>query len=122
MNAVPHDRPEQLEKVTAGLLSGETITAVYDGIGKGTGFCAITDRRVVIQDNSFTGGKTAVTSLPYSRISSVSYVADKSRFGKLYSSSEVAITVGSTVHEVAFRGEDKARHIHDHILWMISQR
>ena len=60
----------------------------------GTGFIGLADRRVIIQDNSFVGGKSALTSLPYKRIQSVSYVADKSIFGNFATSSTVAIQVG----------------------------
>src|SRR5450759_1770564 len=98
-------------------MEGETLLGVYDGKGVGTGFIGLTDRRVIIQDNSFVGGKTALTSLPYKRVQSVSYVSDKSMFGKFATSSTVAITVGDgSSHEVEFRGEEKARHAHDMIL------
>jgi Type ISP C-terminal specificity domain len=64
---IQFDKQDQLEKIQAGLMEGETLFAVYDGKGKGTGFIGLTDRRVIIQDNSFVGGKIALTSLPYKR-------------------------------------------------------
>ncbi len=63
----------------------------------------------------------ALTSLPYSRVSSVSFVSDRSMLGRFASSSSIAITVESTVHEVEFRGEQKARHCHDAILWHMTR-
>ena len=63
-----------------------------------------------------------MTSLPYSRISAVSFVADKSMFGKFAASSTVAIQVGSVGYEVEFRGDEKARHAHDVILHYVLQR
>ncbi|WP_270886591.1 PH domain-containing protein [Pedococcus sp. 5OH_020] len=116
MTQVIHDKPDQLAKIQAALLQGEQVFAVYDGKGVGTGFIGLTDRRVIIQDNSFVGGKSAVTSLPYKRIQSVSFVSDKSMFGKFVASSTVAIQVGSRMYEVEFRGDEKARHAHDVIL------
>jgi hypothetical protein len=116
------DKPDQLEKVRHGLLQGETILAVYDGIGVGTGFIGLTDRRVVLQDNSFVGKKVAVTSVPYSRINAVSFVSDKSMLGKFASSSSIAVSAGGQTYEIQFRGEDKAKHTHDVILWHITQR
>ncbi len=113
------DKADQLAKVQAILLQGEQVFAVYDGKGVGTGFIALTDRRVILQDNSFVGGKSAVTSLPYKRIQSVSFVADKSVFGKFAASSTVAIHVGSQQYQVEFRGDDEARHAHDVILHYI---
>ena len=118
---IPHDKAEQLEKVQAGLLEGERIVAVYDCTGAGTGFLAVTDLRVIIQDKSFVGGRTAVTSLPVRSISSVSFVADKSAFGRFLTSATVAFTVGSSTHEATFRGEDKARHVHDTVLALVTR-
>lgn len=59
---IAHDRPDQLAKIHQLLLQREQIIAVYDGKGVGTGFIGLTDRRVILQDNSFVGGKSAVTS------------------------------------------------------------
>ncbi|MGY4645725.1 PH domain-containing protein [Cellulomonas sp. URHB0016] len=118
---IPHDKPEQLEKVLAGLIDGEQVLAVYDCTGAGTGFLAVTSLRVIIQDKSFVGGRTAVTSLPLRSISSVSFVADKSAFGRFLTSATVAFTVGSSTHEATFRGEDKARHVHDAVLTLVTR-
>jgi hypothetical protein len=118
---IPHDKLEQLQKVQQGLIQGEQIYAVYDCIGTGTGFVGVTNLRVILQDNSFVGGKSAVTSLPVRSISAVSFVSDKSMFGRFFASATVAIASGSTVREATFRGDDKAKHIHDTILWLITQ-
>jgi len=116
-DAVPFDRQDQLDKIVAGLIQGENVLAVYDAREGGTGFIGLTDRRVVIQDNSLAGGRSAVVSLPYSRINAVAFVADKSMFGKWNESSEITIFTGATSYSVAFRGADKAKHAHDLILW-----
>lgn len=111
-----YDKQDQYDKIQQALLPGEQIVAVYDCTGAGTGFVGVTDRRVVLQDNSFVGKKQAVTSLPYRQIQSISFVSDKSVFGKFTSSSTIAITSGGEVREATFRGDDKARHVHDTIL------
>ena len=117
MTQIQFDKQDQLQRVQDGLMDGDNLFAVYDGKGMGTGFIGLTDRRVIIQDNSFVGGKVALTSLPYKRIQSVSYVSDKSMFGKFVASSTVVFTVGDgKSHEVEFRGVEKARHAHDVIL------
>lgn len=122
MNQQPvFDKQEQLDKIAAGLLSGENILAVYDGIGVGTGFIGLTNRRVIIQDNSFVGKKTALTSIPYGKVQSVSYVSDKSMFGKFASTSTIAVHAGGSTYEVQFRGNEKAAHAHNIILWNIMQ-
>jgi hypothetical protein len=98
-------------------LQGELVIAVYDCIGGGTGFVGITDRRVIIQDNSFVGKKVALTSIPYSKINAVSFVSDKSMWGNWVSSSSISISAGGREYIADFRGEPKAKHAHDVVLW-----
>lgn len=111
------DKQEQYDKIASGLLAGAQIIAVYDAIGAGTGFMGVTDKRVVLQDNSFVGKKIALTSVPYGRITAVSFVSNKSMLGKFASTSEIAVSVSGHIYEVAFRGDAKAKHIHDVVLW-----
>jgi hypothetical protein len=110
------DKQEQLQQIQSGLLEGETIIAVYDAIGAGTGFIGLTDRRVIIQDKSFVGKKVAITSIPYPKITSVSVVSNKSWAGAFFSSGSIAIHVGAHSYEVEFRGDQKSHHVHNVIL------
>jgi len=110
------DKREQLDQVQSGLLPGEKIIAVADAVGTGTGFLGLTDRRVVLQDKSFVGKRFALTSIPFSRISSVSVVSNKSWTGGFFSTSTIAVTVGTHIYEVEFRGVEKAHHLHNSIL------
>lgn len=114
------DRKEQVDQIASGLLPGESIIAVYDATGAGTGFLAVTDRRVIVQDKSFVGKRIALTSIPYSRITSVSVLSNKSWAGSFFSTSAIAITVGTHYYEVEFRGEEKAHHVHNVVLERIS--
>jgi hypothetical protein len=116
MDDVVYDSRGQLRQIESGLLDGEQIIAVYDAVGAGTGFLGLTTRRVIIQDKSFAGKRVAITSIPYSRISSVSVVSNKSWAGQYFSGGIIAITVGSHVYEVEFRGADKTHHVHNVIL------
>lgn len=115
------DKQEQFDTIVSNLLTGETILAVYDAIGVGTGFIGLTSKRVVLQDNSFVGKKTALTSVPYSKVTAVSFVSDKSMFGKFASTSSISVSVGARDYAVDFRGSDKAKHAHDIVLWHITQ-
>lgn len=121
MTQIFHDRPDQLEQITAGLLQGETVFAVYDCIGVGTGFVGITNMRVILQDKSFVGNKVAIVSIPYRNIRSVSMLSNKSMMGRFASTSSIGIDTGGTIKEADFRGDDKARHAHDLILWNVLQ-
>ncbi len=115
------DKQDQLDKIASGLLEGEQLIAVYDAIGAGTGFIGITDRRVIVQDNSFVGKKVAVTSIPYSRITSVSVLSNKSMMGQFFSTSSIAVHSSGQAYEVEFRGNEKAHHVHQVILWHITK-
>jgi len=119
---IVYDRKEQLEQVRSGLLQGETVLAVYDAIGTGTGFLGLTDKRVIVQDKSFVGRRVALTSIPYSKITSVSVVSNKSWAGSFFSSGSIAINVGTHSYEVEFRGHEKSHHVHNVILHYITQR
>ncbi|MEV6298212.1 PH domain-containing protein [Actinoplanes sp. NPDC051861] len=116
MSEVAYDNKGQLEQVQSGLLDGEEILAVYDAIGAGTGFIGLTTRRIIIQDQSYVGKRFAITSIPYSKVSSVSVVSNKSWAGQFFSSGTIGITVGTHTYEVEFRGSDKAHHVHNLIL------
>lgn len=120
MANVVYDRREQFQQIQSGLLEGEQIIAVYDAIGAGTGFIGLTNRRVIIQDKSFVGKKIAITSIPYSKITSVSVVSNKSWGGSFFSTGAIAIHVGNHTYEVEFRGSDKAHHVHNVILHYIA--
>jgi hypothetical protein len=116
-----YDKKEQYDQIQSGLLEGEQILAVYDAIGAGTGFLGLTDRRVIIQDKSFVGKRFAITSIPYSKIASVSVVSNKSWAGQFFSTGTLVISTGHTNHEVEFRGDKKTHHAHNVILHYITR-
>jgi hypothetical protein len=120
MSKPVYDRKQQFQQISGALLPGEEIIAVYDAIGTGTGFIGLTTRRVIIQDKSFLGKKVAITSIPYSKITSVSVLSNKSWTGAFFSTGSIAINVGTHTYEVEFRGADKSHHVHDVILHYIS--
>ena len=116
MSEAIYDSKGQLQQIESGLLDGEQIIAVYDAVGAGTGFIGLTTRRVIIQDKSFVGKRFAITSIPYSKVSSVSVVSNKSWAGQFFSTGTIAISVGTHTYEVEFRGSEKTQHVHNVIL------
>ncbi|HEU4423835.1 MAG TPA: PH domain-containing protein [Pilimelia sp.] len=120
MTKAVYDRRDQFRQIHSGLLEGEQVIAVYDAVGTGTGFIGLTNRRVIIQDKSFAGKKVAITSIPYSKITSVSVVSNKSWGGSFFSTGSIAIHVGTHTYEVDFRGDQKSHHVHNVILHYIS--
>ncbi|HEV8639445.1 MAG TPA: PH domain-containing protein [Chloroflexota bacterium] len=115
---IAYDRLDQVEKVQAALLEGETLLAVFDMKGGGTGFLGITDKRLIVYDKAFLRKMKAIVSVPYSRIQTV---AAEDESGLLtgrgfFSSSTVVVTTSHGELSFAFRGADKAHVAHDLIV------
>ena len=118
---VAFDKQDQLAQIQGTLLPGETLYAVYDCTGAGTGFVAVTNFRVILQDKSFVGKMVAVTSVPYRQVQSISIVSNKSAMGSFFSSGSLAITAGGKDHVAEFRGTEKVKHIHDVVMHHLLQ-
>src|SRR4051794_33921914 len=106
---VIYDLKEQLEKIEESLLPGETVEAVFDLRGSGTGFIGITDKRIIVLDKAFLRRMKAVVSVPYSRILSV---ATEDRSGLFtgrgfFATSNLVVVHGHGELEMEFRGADK---------------
>jgi hypothetical protein len=71
-----YDNETQYRQIVAYLLPGETLYAVYDCKGIGTGFVGITDRRLIFYDQGIIAKKRMMVSLPYQNILGVA-VADE---------------------------------------------
>lgn len=113
-----YDRQDQLQKVAEACLPGETIEAVFDMKGGGTGFVGITTKRVIVYDKEFLRKNKAVVSIPYSRITSIATDDESGLFtGRgFFGSSKVTITFSGGSYEFEFRGADKAHVAHNLIL------
>lgn len=116
------DKQEQLEKIKRFCLDNETIHAVLDLKGGGTGFVAILDKRIIFYDRAFTHKKKAMVTIPYNRIHAISSADDSGillRRG-FFASSTLTIHAGYHSFEFVFRGGDKAhmayKMIVEHIL------
>jgi hypothetical protein len=103
---VEYDQKGQLEAVEPWILEGERLYAVYDLKGSGTGFVAITNKRLLFYDKALMRKKKALTSIPFSKITAVISVDEG---GIFRSTSELAVQVGSHEYELEFRGGDKAQ-------------
>ncbi len=112
------DKKEQLQKIASGCLPGETIEAVFDMKGGGTGFVGITNKRIVVYDQAFMRKNKAIVSIPYSRITSVAAEDESGLFSGrgFFSSSKVTVTFSGGSYDFEFRGADKAHLAHNLIL------
>jgi hypothetical protein len=103
------DRKEQLQKIQRLLVPNETLYAVYDLKGSGTGFIGITDLRLVFMDQAFLRSQKAVVSLPFSRITAVA-AEDSGQIllGSLLGTNVLTIIAGTQQWTFEFRSDDKA--------------
>jgi len=107
------DKKDQLQQIEPWLLDHERLYAVYDLIGAGTGFVAITDKRLLFYDKAFMRKRKALTSVPFSKITAVSSVDEG---GLFRSTSELVVKTGSEEYEFDFRGGDKAQRAYRFIM------
>jgi len=109
------DKRDQLEKIEPLCLPDELIRAVFDLKGRGTGFLAVTDRRIIYYDKEWLKNRQAIVSIPFSRITSVASEDSKGFFVQkgFFVSESLMITIqGEGVKTFEFRGGDKAHLAH----------
>ena len=104
---VIYDKQDQLKQIVPWLIDGEKLFCVFDCKGAGTGFIAVTAKRIMFYDKVFLRKRKALTSIPYGRVTSVSSV-DEGR-GLFGSTSELVVQSGSEIFEFEFRGGEKAQ-------------
>lgn len=110
-----YDNEMQYRRVVAYLLPGETLYAVCDCKGIGTGFVGITDRRIIFYDQGFVAKKRTTVSLPYQNIPGVA-VADE---GVIFQSGEIIILTAFGRFAFEFRSPDKADWVYRFLLGQI---
>ena len=113
------DKKDQLERIEGVCLPNETIRAVFDLKGAGTGFLGLTDKRIIFYDKAFMKKKKAIVSIPYSRIASVASEDNKGfiiRSGFLVSDTLTIEPIGLEPRTFEFRGGDKAHDAHNIIM------
>lgn len=101
---VVFDKPDQLKRIQAYVIQGETLYAVYDCKGSGTGFVGITDQRVIFYDQGLLLKKKTMVSIPYNQVIGVAS-ADE---GVIFQTSEIVLITAAGRFSFEFRGADKA--------------
>jgi len=114
MPDVTYDKQDQYDQIIPWIIPGETLHAVFDCKGAGTGFIAVTDKRLMFYDKAFMRKRKALTSIPFSKITAVSSV-DEGR-GLFGATSELVVKTGSEEFEFEFRGGDKAQRAYQLIM------
>jgi hypothetical protein len=107
-----YDNKGQLDRITPYLLSGETLAAVYDCKGSGTGFIGITDRRVIFYDQGVVHKKRSMVSIPYHQVVAVASTDE----GFVLPSSEVILITAAGKFSFEFRGAEKGHWVYRYIM------
>ena len=116
---VEFDQKGQYDQIVPWLVGGEKLYAVYDLKGSGTGFIAVTNKRLMFYDKAFLGKRKALTSIPFRMITTVSSV-DEGR-GLFGATSQLVVKIGPEAFEYEFKGGDKAQRAYALIMSEILQ-
>lgn len=106
------DNKGQYDRVAAYVLPGETLKAVFDCKGAGTGFVGITDQRIIFYDQGVFLKKKTMVSIPYHHVIGVAS-ADE---GIVFKTSEITLITAAGKFEFEFRGADKAHWAYSYIM------
>ncbi len=99
-----YDNEGQYKRIAAYVIAGETLHAVFDCKGAGTGFVGITDQRLIFYDQGLFLKKKSMISIPYHQVVGVAS-ADE---GIIFQTSEITVMTAAGRFTFEFRGADKA--------------
>lgn len=113
-NRPRYDEGAQYDIIRDSVTAGEQIYGVFASESAGVAMVGVTNKRIIILDTAFTGGRAALVTAPFSRITTVSYIStdDEPIFSRT-----LAIQVGRIFYEVTCRGEEQAAELHDIVSW-----
>jgi len=106
------DKQDQWNRILPFIIDGETLAAVFDLKGGGTGFIGVTDQRIIFLDQAFISKKKAMVSIPYHQIIAVASANE----GVVFTSSEITLLTAAGKFEFDFRGGDKAHWCYRYIM------
>ena len=109
------DRQDQVQRVQAYIIPGETLVAVFDCKGAGTGFVGFTDQRLIFYDQAFLTKKKSMVSIPYNNIVGVASTDE----GMIFTTSEITLLTAAGNYTFQFRGSDKAHMAYRYIMKQI---
>ena len=115
---VRYDIKNQLERIQAYCIDGETLAAVWDCKGGGSGFVGVTDQRIIFYDQGVVMKHKAMISIPYNQIIGVSS-ADE---GFIFTTSEITLITAAGRFSFVFRGADKAHWTYRYIMNQVLNR
>ena len=116
MPDVDFDKRDQYDRIAPLVIPGETLLAVYDMKGGGTGFIGITDLRLIFLDESFVRKSKALVTVPFSKITAVAVEDTGRHINPFAASGKLILIAGSHEWEFEFRSNDKAHRAYGLIM------
>ncbi|MCP4544055.1 MAG: hypothetical protein GY832_43645 [Chloroflexi bacterium] len=113
MSKVQYDNKKQYERINAYIIPGETLRAVFDCKGTGTGFVGISDQRVIFYDQGVLLKKKVMVSIPYHQMIGV---ASSDEGGVVFKTSEITLITAAGRFAFEFRGAEKAHWAYKFIM------
>ncbi len=112
------DVATDLEAIHGNLFDGEAIDATFRGEEPGMQLLAITSRRLMMVESTTHDGYRALTSVPFGRVMTVSFLA--SGASPLGASHTVGFSVMQGKYRIVCRNTEEARQAHDLLIWTIT--
>ncbi len=114
---VVFDIKNQLDRIIPYILPGETLHAVFDCRGAGTGFVGITDQRVLFYDQEvLTIGKhKSMVSIPYHQVIGIAAADD----GVIFKSCLITLITAAGKFTFEFGGQNRAMEVYRFIMGQI---
>jgi hypothetical protein len=110
-----HDERANLAAVHSNLYEGEAVHRIYRGHGSSVELLAVTSLRIMLIERTAWGDRLALTSVPFSRITAVSLLAEDNR--PIDGATTVGIRVASLTFTLTCADAAQAQEAHDLINW-----
>ena len=110
-----YDNISQLKRIEAYVIPGETLVAVFDCKGTGTGFVGFTDQRLIFYDQAFMTNEKAMVSIPYNQVVAVAWSDE----GMILTTGRITLLTAAGKFTFTFRGADKANMAYRYIMKQI---
>lgn len=118
-DGVYYDRPDQLAKIEPLIIPGEQLHAVLDCKGSGTGYIALTTRRLIFQDANWRRSRNVLVSVPWDRVHAVGI---GSEYGMFRSTATLTIQAGEDDWLFEFKNAEKVRNAYQAIMIFLLNR
>ena len=109
---------EEMAVLQGNVFNGESVDGVFRGQPGGVRLLAVTNKRLMVLDESAFEDRTALISIPLKGVSGVAFLAGPGE--EMETTNVVGIMMMGGKHEVICGSEDEARQLHDMLIWAIT--